>query len=244
MEDEILGAEWIRESEKNKNGNCLSNPASQQLCTDCGVFFSRQRPHICLHILNPYSCYFCGRRFIDLTSLNSHNRMHNLSYGNRQVAVKTKPHRCRQKQTPTTTQKPHHCPKCSELFSSGSKFKVKYNHKGVPKFSCNACRRQFQCESSSKVRSISHHGESVCPVCRRGFSRAGNLNTHMRLHTGERPYKCQHCDRCFNQNMQLKLHVQRYHMGGSESGQKKKLKSVTVVKKSRKAKNSLKERKR
>lgn len=32
--------------------------------------------------------------------------------------------------------------------------------------------------------------------------------------------------------MQLKLHVQRYHMGGSESGQKKnKLKSVTFVKK-------------
>lgn len=183
---------------------------------------------MCLHKLKPYSCYFCGKRFIDIASLNSHNRMHNLSYGNRQVVVKTRPGRRKKKE------KPYHCPKCFKCFSSLSEFRVKYNHKGVPKFNCNACRMQFKPKSSFKARSTVHTGERpyVCPVCLRRFSYAGNLNTHIRLHTGERPYKCQLCDRCFNQNMELKLHVQRYHTGGSEHGQeKKKIKSDTLVKK-------------
>lgn len=247
LDDEILGAGWVHESQGDNNDNPLSDPAYQQLCTDCGIFFSQQHPHMCLHKLKPHSCYFCGRRFIDLASLNFHNRMHNLGYGKRQVVVKTKPGKRRQKQTSLTKEKPYHCPKCFKLFSSVSQFRVKYNHKGVPKFNCNACRMQFQHKSSFKAYSTVHTGERpyVCPVCLHRFSYAGNLNTHIRLHTGERPYKCQHCDRCFNQNMELKLHVQRYHTGGSERRQEKnKIKSDTLVKKSRKVKNSVQEGKR
>ncbi|KAF9955499.1 hypothetical protein BGZ72_003665 [Mortierella alpina] len=48
--------------------------------------------------------------------------------------------------------------------------------------------------------------------CDRAFSQLGNLKTHERKHTGERPYKCPHpdCDKTFTQLGNLKTH-ERIH---------------------------------
>jgi len=46
-----------------------------------------------------------------------------------------------------------------------------------------------------------------CVVCGRHLSTKQNLERHLLLHTGDRPFTCQHCGRTFTQKTHLKSHM-------------------------------------
>lgn len=46
-----------------------------------------------------------------------------------------------------------------------------------------------------------------CQYCAKTFTNQGNMQVHQRVHTGERPYSCIGCGKCYAQKIGLKIHM-------------------------------------
>uniref|UniRef100_A0A3Q2DR15 Uncharacterized protein n=1 Tax=Cyprinodon variegatus TaxID=28743 RepID=A0A3Q2DR15_CYPVA len=207
-------------------------PIHNQLCTDCGRFFDKRKPHTCEHKVKPYCCYICGKRCVNQVALNFHSRIHNEDYEFHckfcNVTFKLKAEKYAHEQMHITQGKPYKCPDCSETFATNKERRIHLeNHRGTIELKCRFCGVEFLRALSIQRHLLTHTGEKPykCSVCQRGFNQSSHLKSHMRLHTGERPYKCQHCEKCFTHNVSLKNHVQRYHAAHSAPEQKKDTKS-------------------
>lgn len=50
-----------------------------------------------------------------------------------------------------------------------------------------------------------------CSICNKAFARKAFVNTHMRVHTGERPYPCDICGNRYSQIGDMRRHMKRHY---------------------------------
>ena len=196
-------------------------------CDVCGhAFYRKSQSEIERHMRihtgeKPYCCEICGKTFSLKHCMKSHMFVIHGTNLYRHLKV-----RKGQKEVRAT------CDVCGHAFYRKSQSEIDRHmriHTGEKPYCCEICGKTFALKHGMKSHMLIIHGNNLnrhlkvhkgqkevkatCDVCGHSFYRRSqsDIDRHMRIHTGEKPYICEICGKSFVLKHGMKRHMLIVH---------------------------------